>query len=218
MDAYIPWYYTAIGLSIITLGFSYALGKALGVSGSWARLVTRNNDREVRLAEASFVGNSQLFEDALMAATIREFGEKEVNSFLNSRQKKQSKNEVNKSNEFFKKLPSRVPWSAHFTFLIFLVLGGIVGSMARGTFSLQFDLGEFHTQMFGGSVLSIIVLLVGGLMVGFGTQLGGGCTSGHGLSGVSRLTPASLIATGCFFGAAIMFSFVFKFFIAGGGL
>ncbi|PCI65375.1 MAG: hypothetical protein COB38_11345 [Gammaproteobacteria bacterium] len=113
-------------------------------------------------------------------------------------------------------MPSRVPWSAHFTFLIFLALGGVAGSMIRGTFSLQFDLGEFHTQMFGGSYVSMLVLLIGGLMVGFGTQLGGGCTSGHGLSGVSRLTPASLIATGCFFGAAIIFSFAFKLFVAGG--
>ncbi|PHS17102.1 MAG: transporter [Kangiella sp.] len=218
MDAYIPWYYTAVGLALVTLGFSYALGKALGVSGSWARLVTRNNDREVRLAEASFIGNPKLFEDALMAATIREFGEQEVSDFLNSRQKKQPKNEASQSNQVVKKMPSRVPWSAHLTFLIFLALGGVLGSMIRGTFSLQFDLGDFHTQMFGGSVLSLIVLLVGGLMVGFGTQLGGGCTSGHGLSGVSRLTPASLIATGCFFGAAIIFSFAFKFFVAGGGI
>lgn len=213
MDAYIPWYYTAIGLAIVTLGFSYALGKALGISGSWARLVTRNNDRDVRTAEASFVGNPQLFEDALMSATIHEFGEKEVNDFLTSRQKKQPTKQLEDATNNIKRMPSRVPWSAHFTFLIFLILGGAAGSMIRGTFSLQFDLGEFHTQMFGGSVLSLVVLLVGGLMVGFGTQLGGGCTSGHGLSGVSRLTPASMIATGCFFGSAILFSLAFKYFV-----
>ena len=38
-------------------------------------------------------------------------------------------------------------------------------------------------------------LLVGGLLVGFGTRLGNGCTSGHGLCGMSRLSPRSIVAT-----------------------
>jgi uncharacterized membrane protein YedE/YeeE len=41
-------------------------------------------------------------------------------------------------------------------------------------------------------------LAAGGLLVGFGTQLGSGCTSGHGVCGVSRLSPRSLAATGVF--------------------
>ncbi len=38
-------------------------------------------------------------------------------------------------------------------------------------------------------------LVLGGLLVGFGTRLGGGCTSGHGVCGVARLSPRSLLAT-----------------------
>jgi hypothetical protein len=38
-------------------------------------------------------------------------------------------------------------------------------------------------------------LIAGGLMVGFGTRLGAGCTSGHGVCGVARLSPRSLAAT-----------------------
>ena len=45
------------------------------------------------------------------------------------------------------------------------------------------------------------VLIVGGLLVGFGTRVGGGCTSGHGVCGISRLSIASLIATGAFIAA-----------------
>jgi len=41
-------------------------------------------------------------------------------------------------------------------------------------------------------------LIVSGVLVGFGTRLGGGCTSGHGVCGISRLSPRSLIAT-CIF-------------------
>src|SRR5688572_11018458 len=42
------------------------------------------------------------------------------------------------------------------------------------------------------------VLIVAGLLVGFGTRVGGGCTSGHGLCGISRLSIASLVATATF--------------------
>ena len=40
-----------------------------------------------------------------------------------------------------------------------------------------------------------IWLLVGGLLVGFGTRLGSGCTSGHGVCGIARLSKRSLVAT-----------------------
>lgn len=39
------------------------------------------------------------------------------------------------------------------------------------------------------------LLVVGGLLVGFGTRLGSGCTSGHGVCGLARLSPRSLVAT-----------------------
>ena len=38
-------------------------------------------------------------------------------------------------------------------------------------------------------------LVIGGLLVGVGTQLGGGCTSGHGVCGISRMSQRSLVAT-----------------------
>ena len=48
---------------------------------------------------------------------------------------------------------------------------------------------------------SPLVLAIGGLLVGFGTRLGSGCTSGHGVCGLSRLSPRSLVATMLFMGA-----------------
>lgn len=44
-------------------------------------------------------------------------------------------------------------------------------------------------------------ILAAGLIVGFGTRLGSGCTSGHGVCGISRLSPRSIIATIAFMGA-----------------
>lgn len=48
---------------------------------------------------------------------------------------------------------------------------------------------------------STAMLVAGGLLVGFGTRLGSGCTSGHGVCGLSRLSPRSLVATGLFMAA-----------------
>lgn len=45
------------------------------------------------------------------------------------------------------------------------------------------------------------VLMVAGLLVGWGTRYGSGCTSGHGVCGLSRLSPRSLVATAAFMGA-----------------
>lgn len=47
------------------------------------------------------------------------------------------------------------------------------------------------------------ILLVAGLLVGFGTRLGSGCTSGHGVCGVSRLSQRSMVATAAFIAAGI---------------
>jgi hypothetical protein len=49
---------------------------------------------------------------------------------------------------------------------------------------------------------SIPVLVAAGLLVGFGTQLGRGCTSGHGVCGLARLSPRSLVATAVFMAVA----------------
>jgi uncharacterized membrane protein YedE/YeeE len=51
---------------------------------------------------------------------------------------------------------------------------------------------------------SWIVIVAAGLLVGFGTKLGSGCTSGHGVCGIARLSPRSIVATGVFMGVAIV--------------
>ena len=51
-------------------------------------------------------------------------------------------------------------------------------------------------------------ILAGGLLVGFGTRLGSGCTSGHGLCGMARLSRRSVAATATFFGVAMLTVFL----------
>ncbi|TFI59870.1 YeeE/YedE family protein [Sphingomonas parva] len=55
---------------------------------------------------------------------------------------------------------------------------------------------------------SLPLLVVAGLVVGFGTRLGSGCTSGHGVCGLARFSPRSLAATGIFFAVAVVTVFV----------
>jgi len=57
---------------------------------------------------------------------------------------------------------------------------------------------------------SVAAVVVAGLLVGYGTRLGSGCTSGHGVCGLSRLSPRSLVATGSFMAAGFAIVFVIK--------
>ncbi len=72
------------------------------------------------------------------------------------------------------------------------------------------------TELFGNQVFSepktLAILLIGGLLVGFGARYAGGCTSGHSISGISNLQLPSLIATiGFFIGGLIMVHLFFPF-------
>jgi len=54
------------------------------------------------------------------------------------------------------------------------------------------------------------LLIVAGLLVGISTRYGAGCTSGHGVCGISRLSPRSLLATGAFMGSGFVTVFVIR--------
>lgn len=62
--------------------------------------------------------------------------------------------------------------------------------------------------VFGAAPRSLPTLALAGLLVGYGARLGGGCTSGHGVCGNSRLAPRSLVATGVFMATGMATVFV----------
>ncbi|UJJ33100.1 YeeE/YedE family protein [Halopseudomonas maritima] len=66
--------------------------------------------------------------------------------------------------------------------------------------------GEISVQVDAGPV----ALVVAGLLVGFGSRLGSGCTSGHGVCGLSRLSLRSLVATLSFMGAGFAIVFFLR--------
>lgn len=76
------------------------------------------------------------------------------------------------------------------------------------TLGISFDGGLNPSQLFGadvfGSAKGLMILLVGGILVGFGTRYAGGCTSGHAISGLSNLQIPSLIAVIGFFAGGLL--------------
>jgi uncharacterized protein len=62
---------------------------------------------------------------------------------------------------------------------------------------------------------SWIMVIAAGLLVGFGTRLGGGCTSGHGICGIARLSARSITATGIFMATAMAVVALMRHVLAG---
>ncbi len=62
---------------------------------------------------------------------------------------------------------------------------------------------------------SVPVLLAAGLLVGYGTRLGNGCTSGHGVCGIARLSPRSVAATAVFMAGAALTVFLTRHVVGG---
>ena len=104
------------------------------------------------------------------------------------------------------------------------IVGGLLTPRAGDTsWRLAFVLGlviapSVYT-LFAGPVLATVdagwaTLIVAGLLVGVGTRYGAGCTSGHGVCGLSRLSPRSLVATLSFMGAGFAVVFVTRHLLA----
>lgn len=90
---------------------------------------------------------------------------------------------------------SSVPWSQAAAFLIGLPAGAAL-------------ISAFVRQPQVTVTSSVPLLLIAGLLVGFGTRLGNGCTSGHGVCGVARLSPRSIAATLAFMSAGMAVVFI----------
>lgn len=88
--------------------------------------------------------------------------------------------------------------------LVGLVIGGFLSAISGGGWEPTWDLGVFDTVIGFGPVGKLVWMFVGGLLIGFGTRLGGGCTSGHGIFGLSNFELPSLITTVSFMAGGIV--------------
>ncbi|MDH4133580.1 MAG: YeeE/YedE family protein [Gammaproteobacteria bacterium] len=200
---YLTWWKGALALGGLTVVCALMVGRMLGVSGAWANVVNWREEREKRKTAAALRSNAPAMQNALLAATLAQFGETATHQAFANQGITLPAQAATRATP-----TSGVRWTAHLTFLAAMVLGGFIAAIASGQFQIRLDLGAAHTRLFGTGIQEWLTLLGGGILVGFGTQMGGGCTSGHGLSGVSRLTPPSMLATAMFFGSAVAVSFI----------
>jgi uncharacterized membrane protein YedE/YeeE len=100
------------------------------------------------------------------------------------------------------------------------ILGGLLPG-ARGdrvwrvAFLLGLPLGAGGYALLAGGIPQVLpggppLLAAAGLLVGFGTRLGSGCTSGHGICGLARRSPRSLLATLAFIAAGMLTVFAMR--------
>lgn len=205
MIEYWPWWLGALGLWAVCCANFILLGRLLGVSGSWAKVVGWRESRKLEKASQHLVQNQDEISSALMAETLAEFGEDALQEFHSKPEAAVETKKVALDN-----LESSTPWTVHLTFLICLFIGAIAMASLTGQFELRYELSPVHSQIFGEPWEVWLALLFGGMMVGFGTQMAGGCSSGHGLSGCARLIPASLLATMVFMVSAIFLSMLME--------
>lgn len=92
-----------------------------------------------------------------------------------------------------------------------LVLGGFLSAALGGGWSPTWDLGMFDARIASSPMAKLTWMFAGGLCVGVGTRMGGGCTSGHGIFGLSNLELPSLVTTASFMaGGAIATNLIYR--------
>ena len=99
--------------------------------------------------------------------------------------------------------PVRNDWLWRVFFVSGLLAGGLIMRMVEP------DAYAYTIQRSSGAIIAA------GLLVGFGTRLSNGCTSGHGVCGVSRLSARSMVATGSFLVTGAVTVFVINRFFGG---
>ena len=100
-------------------------------------------------------------------------------------------------------------------FLAGLVAGGFLSAATGGGWAPTWDAGMLDTAFALDRPTKLAWMFAGGLFIGFGTRLAGGCTSGHGIFGLSNFERASLVSTLCFIAGGILTTQVLYRVVAG---
>lgn len=195
-----PWALGGTALAAIMVGHWLVTSRMMAVSGRFTAIVDRI--RFGAPAEAPEMTDAELMA-AIHQATLDAFGAEAI--------EKMTPEVTEGSRPVERQRPQGL--ALHVVFLASLAVGGLVSALLRGDFSPAYGLrGEAFARLTDGSALrTTAILLVGGLLVGAGTRMAGGCTSGHGLCGVSRFQLGSVASTLAFFGAGVVGSLLLRF-------
>lgn len=88
------------------------------------------------------------------------------------------------------------PW--RLAFLVGLVAGGLASALLGGGWQPTWALGMFDARIGWGPAGKLAWMFAGGVLIGVGTRLAGGCTSGHGIFGLSNFERSGLVSTVAF--------------------
>ena len=90
-------------------------------------------------------------------------------------------------------------------FLVGIFLGGLLASLTGGGFAAPTNFGSLYSALMPHDTAGrILWWLFGGVLIGLGARMAGGCTSGHTINGVAMGSPASVVASVFFFIAALL--------------
>lgn len=211
MTAYWPWWAGAVGLAVLTIGYTLATDRSFGVSGAWERVLHWRREAELERREAEFT-DEQALVAALGAATAEHFGTVPAAPVPASPvpaaptgPPAAPATDGRRRGGYLRP----APLVTQAVLLVSIFVGGLIAAVTSGRFDVRFDMGAGYRHLVTGNPVAMVALLfAGGVLVGFGTRLAGGCSSGHGLNGCGRLSPVSLVATATFFGTAVAVSFL----------
>jgi hypothetical protein len=224
MTTFWPFWVTAPVLGAITVGYWLTLRRPLGVSGVLARFSRVGEELEVDRGFKAMEADRADLEAAMLAMTAEAFGlapEEEGASLEGPRVPQASSSTFDPA-----VAPAAAPGGAsvfeapagrvcaptpslweHAIFLVAIVAGGLLASLARGSFAAP-GMGASFSRVVASGAGGVAGLAAGGVLVGFGTSLCGGCTAGHGLTGCGRLMPGSLVSAAIFLATAVGVSFL----------
>jgi uncharacterized membrane protein YedE/YeeE len=102
---------------------------------------------------------------------------------------------------YWKIVPPGIDWQ--WMVVVGILIGGFLSAWLSGTFMPELVPDMFATAFGNSAALRILTAVLGGLLLGFGARMAGGCTSGNGISGTLQLQITSWSAVVCFFAAGI---------------
>lgn len=187
-----PFWFGALALAGVALTHWAMLRRMMAVSGRFSALVDLARGHAGAAAPEM---SAEEMAAALRTATLEEFGDGAT---------LEAPATTPPPTQALKQGPA-----AHIAFLMGILIGGLASAALAGALVLTPSIASTEfASIFGTSgVTQALVLAGGGALVGFGTRMAAGCTSGHGLCGVSRMQIGSFAATAAFFGTAVVVSF-----------
>ena len=193
-----PWFVGGAALATVCVAHWLTLHRMMAVSGRITSVINRVRFGPEKKVEMS----AEELRAAMLKATLEAFGPEACGG---EPAPAPDKPEVTAGPT----LSAPQSASTHLLFLAGLLAGGLVSAVLAGGYHFSSGLrGEAFAGFFGGKLSGALVLLLGGVCVGFGTRMAAGCTSGQGLCGVSRFQVGSMAATAAFFGTGVITSFV----------